>query len=56
MYNKLIRVNTRNAQILSFYAITLYTYDYYRNGWEHKITTVSDNKNMIIEKKWRNLK
>jgi hypothetical protein len=50
MYNKLIQVNVRNMQILSFYAITLYNFDYYKNKGKLNKKTVSDNK-----KKWSNV-
>jgi hypothetical protein len=31
MYNQLIQVNKRNIAILSFYVITIYNYEYYKN-------------------------
>jgi hypothetical protein len=56
MYNKLIKINTRNVQILSFYLFALYNYEYYKNKGKSKIITASDNNKMNIEQKLGNLK
>ena len=49
-------MNKRNVQILSFYAITLYNYEYYKNKGGNKSEKLSDNTKNNIEKKWSNTK